>query len=243
MPRMPPVDEPPRVGMRRLPVQSRPAQHTPQVLLNPGELLVGQVPDLAVGPDTGLEADLVRVLVSDARHDLLVHQETLQSATCTLACHVYESVRREFLAERIEAEIVEEAETRKVLTFKEMNIAVGATGGEAKLAAGGELKPDLASFTGRRRLRLEIHFAVGSHVEDKAYFGAETENDVLSAPFDGVDGMALDVLGGLIGIQVDGLLVVNEDNGHGLPGGVSGKGVDHSLDVWQLYHDAFILAR
>ena len=71
--------------MSRLPVESRTPQDTPQILVNQRELLVREISDLAVRTNARLEADLVRVLVPDAGHDLLIHEEALERRPATRA--------------------------------------------------------------------------------------------------------------------------------------------------------------
>jgi hypothetical protein len=76
--------------------------------VNQGELFVREISDLTIRTDARLEADFVRVLVPDTRHDLLVHQEPLQRGPAARAGKLDEAWSGEFLAEGIETQIVQD---------------------------------------------------------------------------------------------------------------------------------------
>lgn len=243
MSRTPAVDQPTGIRVGRLPMEGRTPQDTSQVLVNERQLFVREIGDLAVRADTRLEADFVGVLVPNPGHDLLVHEESLERAAAARPGEMDEASRGKLFAEWIETQIVQDAQTTKVITFNEMDVTGRCGRSETQFAAGRELQANLTGLPGGSSLGLEVHFTVGAHVEYEADLRTKAEDHVFPMPFDGVYGMALDMLSGTVAIQVYGLLVVDQDHGNGFARRVSGKGVDHPLDVWQLYHILLFLAR
>jgi hypothetical protein len=103
-------------------MQSGSPEDAPQVLVNSRQLIVCEIGDLAVRPNARLETDLVRILVPDARHDLFIHQEALESAPAPTLRQMNEPRCRELLAERIKAEVVQEAEAAEIVAFEKVNV-------------------------------------------------------------------------------------------------------------------------